>query len=488
MGLLAKVFGAFGVSADLPVAMREAAGVTVDADEHLYRRLSDQRRDLPAVTQTRMRELSLYLWRGNALGRWLIEIQVAYLLAEGVQICATDPEAQDWLDQFWNDPINNMTAKLPKKVRELALYGEQCWPTFVNTITGHVRLGYVDPDYIDEVIMDPDNPEHVVGITTKAVDGLEARSYRVIVNGPESIFTERTQKLRETFTGGECFFFKINDLSNTSRGTSDLLAVADWLDAYDQGLWSELSRWEELRAFLWDVTLKGATEPEVRKRAGEIAPPAPGSTRVHNDAEVWEAVTPDLKATDGAGFARLFRNHILGAQGIPEHWFGGGGDVNRATAGEMDEPAEKLLSMRQATIGTILAELGTYQVRQRVKAITGGEPADIDPEGYAVSVVWPEMTSKDTSKYAAALSQVVAAAAMAVERGLLSEPTALALIGAIAGRLGVDIDPAAELAAAKGEKAKRQAEDSFGGVDELGPDDPGVGDAANGYAGGAEPV
>jgi hypothetical protein len=487
MGLLTKIFAAFGVDTTAPVAMREAAGVTIDADEMLYRRISDQRRDLPAVTQQRMRELSLYLWRGNGLGRWLVEIQAAYLLAEGVQLTAEDPEAQGWLDEFWNDPINNMTLKLPKKVRELSMYGEQCWPAFVNKFTGHVRLGYIDPENIDEVIMDPDNPEQPIGIATKGIDDVKPHKYRVIVNGPESIFTDRTRAMRAQFPDGECFFFKVNDLSNTSRGTSDLLAVADWLDAYDQGMWSELSRWEELRAFLWDVELKGATQEEVDARAAKMAPPAPGSTRVHNDAEVWQAVTPDLKAQDGSGFARLFRNHILGAQGIPEHWFGGGGDVNRATAGEMDEPAEKLLSMRQATIGAILAELGTYQVRQRVKAITGGEPKDIDPEGYAVTVSWPEMTSKDTSKYAAALAQVVAAAAMAVERGLVSEQTAVEMIAAIAGRLGVDIDAAAELAAAKAETKKRKADqqegDLFGGIDELG----GAGLAGNGPGTGSAP-
>ncbi|MGO1078330.1 hypothetical protein [Inquilinus sp. CA228] len=477
MGLLNTIFQAFGV--DTTAAMREAAGVTIDADEMLYRRLSDQRRDLPAVTQQRMREMSLYLWRVNGLGNWLVEIQTAYLLAEGVHLCAKDPEAQDWLDAFWTDPINNMELKLPKKVRELSMYGEQCWPVFVNSITGHVRLGYIDPDNIDEVLMDPDNPEQPVGIKTKGIDDVKPHSYRVIVNGPESIFADGTQQLRATFTDGECFYFKVNDLSNTSRGTSDLLPVADWLDAYDSGLWSELSRWEELRAFIWDVTLTGATQEEVDARAAKFTSPAPGSTRIHNEAEIWKAETPDLKAQDGAGFARLFRNHILGARGVPEHWFGGGGDVNRATAGEMGEPAAKLLSMRQKTIGGILRELGTYQVRQRVKAITGGEAKDMDPEGYEVTVVWPEMTSKDTSKYAAALAQVVAAAAMAVERGLVSEQTAVELIAAIAGRLGVDIDAAAELVKAKDEAKKRQVDqqegDLFGGIDELGGVDPGGG-------------
>jgi len=444
--------------------LREAAGVTVDADEDGWRALTGGKRDLAPVAQQRAREISVYLWRQNALGSWLVDVQVAFLLAEGVRLQVQDEEAQSWLDAFWGDPINNLDVKLPKKVRELSLYGEQCWPVFVAP-NGLVRLGTIDPASITEVIHDPDNGEQPIGVVVRRQTG-DPETWRVIVNGPETIFTPRTRALRESFGVGECFYWRINDLSGASRGTPDLLAVADWLDAYDQGLWSELSRWEELRAFLWDIAIAGATPEQVEERARKIAPPAPGSTRVHNDAETWTAVTPDLKANDGAGFARLIRNHILGSRGIPEHWFGGGGDVNRATAAEMDEPTLKLLSMRQQVIGAILQQLGTYVVRQRVLAIIGVEPEQYDAQRYRVECVWPEMAATDISKYAAALQQVAAAAALLVQRGLIPEETAVALIAAIAGRLGVEIDPAEALAAARAEAATRAAEDLYDQVDE----------------------
>jgi hypothetical protein len=51
-----------------------------------------------------------------------------------------------------------MSLKLPKKVRELSIYGEQCYPTFVNELDGFVRLGYLDPSLIETIVKDPDNP------------------------------------------------------------------------------------------------------------------------------------------------------------------------------------------------------------------------------------------------------------------------------------------------------------------------------------------
>lgn len=441
----------------------EAAGVTLDAEEDGWRRLTgDVNRSLNSMAQQRQQDLAVYLWKTNPLANRLVELPLAYLLAEGVRLAAPGEEAQGWLDGFWSDPINRMDIKLAKKVRELALFGEQCWPAFVNEVNGHARLGYLDPGRIATVVTDPDNVEQPIGVVTRMDAKGKVLRYRVIVNGPETVFTERTREIRQSFGDGECFYFTVNDLSSSTRGHSDLLAQMDWLDGYDQALFGELDRWGFMRAFIYDVTLKGATPDEVARRAKEIQVPSPGSVRVHNDSEEWNSVTPDLGSADGSSFARLFRNHIMGGGTIPEHWYGGGGDVNRSTAGEMGEPTFKLFSMRQRFIGYMLEEVGRYQVRQRTLALYGAEPEQsADPDEYVVAVEWPEMTTRDTTAYAAALQQVVVAAGLAIDRGLISEQTAVAVISVVAARLGVEIDPVEELEAARADAGKRAEADTY---------------------------
>ncbi len=443
-------------------SLREAAGVTVDDDEDQWRKLTgDARRDLTALTQFRMQELGLYLWESNLLANRLVELPVAFLLAEGVRLVAADENVQEWIDRFWFDPINQMDLKLPKKARELAIYGEQCYPTFVNEMNGHVRLGYLDPALIETVVTDPDNGEQPIGIVTRRNAKGVARRYRVIVNGPEAgLFTTRTQKIRATFDTGECFFFRVNDLSNGTRGRSDLLAHIDWLDAYDQYLFGELERQHHLRAFIWDVVLKGATPEEVAKRAGQITAPKSGSVRVHNDSEEWTAESPNLNAADSSETARLFRNHILGGGSLPEHWYGGGGDVNRAAAAEMGDPTFKTFVMRQTYLGYMLEEIGRYQIRQRELKESRTEPDLFDPI-YKVTAQWPEMVAKDTTKYAAALVQVAQGVAMAIDRGLMTDETGIRLIENMSGRLGVEFDAAEEIAKARAANAKKAEDDVF---------------------------
>lgn len=466
--------------AEQPVRLVEAAGATVDPDdEDGWRRLSgDVSRDLSPLSQDRMRETALYLWDANLLANRIIELPLAYMLGEGVELAAADEAMQPAITRFWDDPINQMDVKLPKKVRELALFGEQCWPTFVNEHSGHVRLGYLDPALIATVVVDPDNPEQPIGIVTVKDRKGVARRYRVIVNGPEGeLFTQRTREIRDSFADGECFFFTVNDLSVSRRGRSDLRAPADWVDAYDQFLFGEIERYNFLRAFVWDVTLTGAQEDVVKKKAKEIKAPRAGSVRVHNDSEVWKAESPDIKAGDTAEGARLFRNHVLGGSTIPEHWFGGGGDVNRATGDSMGEPTFKTFSLRQRYLKHILEVMGRYVIRQKIKAESEGEP-DWDDERLKVEARFPEMTARDTTRYAAALAQVVTGAAIAVEKRLITDETAVALVAAIAGQLGVEIDPVKELAAARKAAAKRaedEAEDdAFPGADDPGEIAPGT--------------
>lgn len=446
--------------------LREASGATIEDDDAGWRRLSgDTLRDLTPITQHRAREISAWLWQSNNLANRLIELPMAFILADGVTLESKDPDAQETLTDFWDDPINAWDVKLPRRVRELALYGEQCYPAFVNEHSGFVRLGYLDPAMIQEVITDPDNPEQPIGIVTARDKKGRYRRLRVIVNGPdEELFTIRTQDIRAGFTDGECFYFTINALSSGVRGRPDLLAQADWLDAYDDFLFGEADRIRYLRAFVWDVTLKGADEEAVKRRTKEIGPPGPNSVRVHNDGEEWDAVSPDLGSADTSNTGRLLRNHVLGGATVPEHWFGGGGDVNRATGESMGDPAFKIFSMRQRELKHMLESIGRFVLRQKFLAETRKEPDRKDP-GQKCSARFPEMIARDASRYAAALQQTVAAVAIAIERKLITAKTGLALIAAAAEFLGVEIDVEAELADAAKAAADQSGQDVF--VDPL---------------------
>jgi hypothetical protein len=122
----------------------------------------------------------------------------------------------------------------------------------------------------------------------------------------------------------------------------------------------------------------------------------------------------------------------------------------------MSAPTFKIYSMRQRFLKHMLESIGRYVLLKAAKgAIDFSDPKN------KVEAIFPELAAADTSKYAAALQQVVAGCVQAIAQGLLSKATCVALINAIAGRLGVEIDAEEELAKAADEAATRAQADVF---------------------------
>jgi len=454
--------------------LTEAAGAQSTTEAGWTRLTGDglgkhNERDLTPLAQERMQKIAEWLWQSNLLANRLVEIPLAYLLAEGVTLQCKNEERQKQLNAFWTDPINNWPLKLPPRVRALGLLGEQCYICHVNEANGFVRLGYLNPRQIATVVMDPDNPEQPIGVVTKKDSRGKYNKYRVVILGEdEEHFTRRTVEIRANdFTDGDCLLYQVNKFPDGSRGRSDLLGQMDWLDAYDNFLFSELDRIEYLRSFVWDVKLTGADEATVKKYEREFKPPAPNSTFVHNDSIELTAVSPELQAADTSASASLFRNHVLGGGTLPEHWFGGGGDVNRAVGAEMGEPTFKVLTARQSMLKIMLEEIGRFVLWSGARS----DKPDWSSEEWQVTAVFPELQNKDVTKFAAAMQGVVGATIQMIEAGLLTEETSLKIIADVAQRFGQDFDAKTELEAARREhaqrKKERQAEDSFNLPDDV---------------------
>jgi len=417
---------------------------------------------LGGFTLDQQRGHAMRLWHYSPLARGIVEINLGFQLADGVSFTAGDEFDQAIVDEFWNHPVNNFGVTFIDRVRSLMLTGEACWPVFTEPNTGLQRVADLHPSLIHDVIPDPDNSSQAIGVIKRQTADHPERRFRVINIGGDAMFSPAALQLRDSFTDGECHFFAVNRIGGL-RGTSDLMPALDWIEAYERALFGELERWALLRNFIWDVTLHGATQEQINARAAELAanPPRPGDVRIHNESEEWKSLAPDLGAYEASNISRLMRNHILAATGTPEHWVGGGGDVNRATAGEMDEPTLKILTARRNFLTEIILTLQRYNLASQSAA--NGRAVGPDQLA-AVAANWPQMASPDTAKFSTALAQVAATAVNIMHAGIGDRRFAIAMILKMAEHLGITADPEALLTAAEQEHAARQAADpAFGG-------------------------
>lgn len=404
---------------------------------------NDERSLLP-VTQDRMIEIAFYLAETNPLAGWMVDVTTAFILADGIPFEAKNEDTKAVLDGFWYDPVNKMPLYFPKHVNELQIFGELCFPAFTAKQTGRVRLGYIDPARIDMVVTDPENVRMIIGVLTKSWTGMiggnavntEAKKYRVILpEDADYILSPAAQRLRDQFTDGECFYWGINNVTNSPRGRSSFLSIADWLDVYEQFLFDYSDKWPQFNSFVWDLMVTGGDGNDIKEQLKNFSKKS-GSAFGHNEKVTLSAITPDLKSADAKEGARLFRNHIMGRWGFPEHWYGGGGDVNRATASEMDLPALKIMSQKQLAVKYVLEDMLDYQIRQARNA----RYLRVTDDEAKYTTTTPEMGSKDIAKMSTAAQQMGTACVVAETQGWVDKDTARKIFASAVAFTGVDMD------------------------------------------------
>jgi hypothetical protein len=424
------------------VEERLPAATSSALEEMQWRRLTgNSARELPIATWQRQVEICYWLWKINPLGNWIIETLTTMAAGKGFTYSADNAEVQDLLESFWYDPVNRMDIKLEQKARELFLFGLQCWPVFVAEQTGRVRLGMVDPAQISEVYADPQNAEVRIGVKVQNLDGTGTRIMRVILTGEtETVVSEPARQMREGWTDGECFLFAINRVSNDPYGTSDLFVIADWLDEYEDFVFKYSEKAKKQNAYIWDVEIDGADEKTCDAFAQKFPHQADGAVRVHNEKVTWQAVAPDLKALEIKEAAAVFRNHILGNKSIPQHWYGGSGDVNRATAGESNEPIKALIDSRQNLLKFIIETMFTFVIQ---KAREASYLKVSDEEAFKFAVQKPETMDKDITKVSTAVRDIVTSLVAAAAQNWIDQDNAVKVFAFVLALVGYELDPAA---------------------------------------------
>ena len=189
-------------------------------------------------------------------------------------------------------------------------------------MNGRVKIRQVDPSIIDEIETDPQDIETLKRFHLRPV-GPDAATQSDPPPTPVSVPLRDQQNIEGQWleAGSDVVQFCINKVSNAKRGKIDLATLLPWLRRYKDWLTDRVRINKYKGAFLWDVQLQGADKKAIdRKRMEYSYPPEPGSVIIHNEAEKWSAVRPEINANDAAEDGRAIKLMLaVGAQ-LPEHY------------------------------------------------------------------------------------------------------------------------------------------------------------------------
>ena len=411
---------------------------TGNEEDFYWRRLSDTwfMKDVLPSTYLELHNLCYEAYNANPLAFAVIEITTSFVLGKGVSVAASQPEVQRVLLDFWHDPDNHMETRVYSLCTELALYGEQFIRFFVNPYNGRVKIRQIDPSIIDEIECDADDIETILRFHRRPVGPGATQP-----GDPAPISPSAQQDFQgEWFQAGtEMVQFCINKVSNAKRGKSDLATLLPWLRRYKDWLTDRVRINKYKGAFLWDVQLAGADRKTIERKKAEYAyPPEPGTVIIHNEAEHWTAIKPEINANDASEDGRALKLMVAVGCQLPEHYLSDGNNGNRATATEMGLPTLLKFQRRQHMMKFILR---TILDRVLLEARKTGEIKEGTDTSY--EIIFPEIDVDDHATLAASAQTLVSALSAAKAQGWVSDETAMRLLFQFAGE---EIDIAEERA------------------------------------------
>lgn len=390
-----------------------------------FRRITSGARDISPTSHARMLVAADKVYRENPLGRRLVEITLDNVVGDGIQFECGHEGLQEALTEHWEDPENDWEENLERYFADILVDGELFLRPFVNKVDGSVQWSPIYVRTISEVAADPNNPDRLKMIDVAGVGPLYVIRRNQDPSSPKFGFLD-----------GEVLAFSINRRTNALRGTSDLMHLLDWLDAFDQLFWSELERMYLMKLFVFDYELKGAGPQDIRRKYNALKkdPPRPGSYNVHNESELFSIKTAETGGQDSTTFNRFVRDHILGGAGYPSHWFGDLHGATRASALETSEPATRRLKRPQRWLRRFVRAVLTYQRDQWILARPERRKEFLDPRRPGrlllppVKIHMPDQGQKVQLATAKVFASVVQPLIQAVEKQLVTPAEARDII------------------------------------------------------------
>ncbi|PKN60673.1 MAG: hypothetical protein CVU53_01900 [Deltaproteobacteria bacterium HGW-Deltaproteobacteria-11] len=426
---------------DLPKAVAErlqAASVSLDRD-YGWRLLNGQntRQLLLAPYDTQV--LTAYwLYKTNPLAAFIIDTPAAFISVDECPFACVNDDIQDLLKAFWDR--NRLELRWRDYMQELGVFANLVLSAKVSPQTGRVKLGYIDPGLIETTVPDPDDVQTKIGVVIRASELYDTRrTLKVILDSDtEQDLSDEAKALREQMTDGQCFLLQLNCMSSELLGTSELFNVADHLENYEQMMMDSGEKHAQFNAFYYDITVEGVDAKQLQDEREKYTPPRTGGAFIHNEKVKSQPVSPDLKAADADAACRTQRRHIMGAKGMPNHWYADPEGSNRATAGEMDRPTITRLERRQKQAAAALRTIADFVVSSALDARYINVPEN---EAYKYEMSSPPLTDKDIAKLSTALQQISAALGVAQANEWVDQATARKMFSYACDFIGYKYDP-----------------------------------------------
>lgn len=376
--------------------------------------------DRPPDDARRQYDEALLAWRTNPYAKRIVDIITDYTVGDGLTPVAPG-EVGRFVEAFWSHPQNRLDLRLPELMDELSRAGDLFLVLFRNAADGLSYVRAVPKSEVVEIVTAENDWERELAFVVRSFSSAgEQGGGGAGESAPGEALSPPHSRSSAPLPFGTTVFlspnhpdaaaadavmlhYSINRPVGALLGESELASILPWLRGYSRMLEDRVRLNWAARAFLWFVTVPTG---RVNAKAEQYsAPPEPGSIVVHDDGERWEMQAANLRGLDAQHDLRALRQAISAGSGQPPHWHGDGGDVNRAVATAMQDPAVRRLRRRQRHLQHIVVDLCAVAYE---RAYELGR-ARRRPDRSVIRVALPDISREDNESLALAAERMTGA-------------------------------------------------------------------------------
>lgn len=415
-------------------------------DQFGMRSMNQSFRDIPEAARMNILYRADWLSSFNPLCSRSLGIRTNLICSEGFDpksnsdVPKYNEEVQAVLDEHW--ARNKWDERLVPRCSDLQITGEQwrCLPP-LDRVTGSgekfMMSGFkcrnLPTQYVQQVNLDAWDRETIESVNfSGGYLPNDAQTFFRIVN-EDLCNPGEYQRL-----SGEMLPLSLNRKLGQTRGMSDFASAVEWLDLYDQALFTEAERVALMMRFVWDITLDGASRKQCETYAQNLRsnPPMVGTARVHNEKEHWDAVSPDFGTSGADGLTDKLLDQCLGAMGLSKIFWVDAENVNKANGETMMGPAFDWARVRRDMQQDYLV----LECRMAIQvARDSGRLAHIPVEHCGFDLVSRDPDRNNYQVIGDGLKSLTESLIASVQGQLLSQGDAVGIYKTVAGSYGFEL-------------------------------------------------
>ena len=349
--------------------------------------------DASRITNLKVSRLYAVL---DPFGKQSIRLWTDYTFGRGMTWSTDDDDAKKALDAFWNSPGNNavLSARGQRKSSDkLNIDGDICFALFLGP-NGEVKIRWIDPLEITQIITDPDDKEDIRYYKREWVD-TQGKSHDAIYRDWTNQKDKAAGKIKKT---EDALIYYLNVNTTGQRGNPLLLPALLWMKYYNRFLSSRIAIMLALAKFAWKTKVKGGqTAVNAIKAKTHEQEVAAASTILENLGSDTTPIKTETGAQNAYQDGRQIKLMIFASVGIPEQYFSDISTGNLATAKTVELPLQKMFQSYQA----VWAD--TYKDINNIVLKHNGIPED----KWYVDLDFPPIAPADVTQAAEALVKIL---------------------------------------------------------------------------------